>query len=185
MTDRFDLLPLFRAHWRVLSIDTDNGETKGDWVARIGLLLPAVTVVGVMWWFDGRLANTGVLLAADSLLASGLLAVFAQISTLRLKLSDRYERGFEEADTDKDAMDESATLLLFACFLAFVNGAVMTVGMTVGAENMTSLRGPCAWVAAGLFAYLLLLLVMLIPRLLSAYTSVNEVRNDLSGFYRK
>jgi hypothetical protein len=63
------------------------------------------------------------------LLASSLLAVFAQVSNLRMKYADRFESGLPLSDTDKDAMDESATHLLFAAMLAFINAGVLVGGL--------------------------------------------------------
>ncbi|POX90634.1 hypothetical protein C3477_06760 [Mycobacterium kansasii] len=181
-TDRFDIRPLFRAHWKTLSRDTDSGPVA-DWTARLGLLVPSLAVGGVMFGVDGRLASPTILLAADALLASGLLAVFAQLSALRLKLTEAHEEGHPVGETDKGAFDESATHVLVACFICFVNAGVLVIGMTLGPENATALRGPAAWISAALFTYTLLLAVLLVPRLLYAYTRVNRVRNDLSGFY--
>ena len=181
-TDRFDVRPLFRAHWKTLSRDTDDGPVP-DWTARLILLLPSVAVVCVMVVVDGRLASPTVLLIAVSLLASGLLAVFAQLSALRLKLTEAHEDGHPVGDNDKSALDESATHVLVACLISFVNAAVLVTGLTMGPEDATALRGPAAWVSTGLFTYTLLLAVLLVPRLLYAYTRVNRVRDDLNGFY--
>ena len=182
MTDRFDIRPLARAHWKVLSKDTPTG-TAADWVARLGLLVPSALAGVLMYAFDGRLANTGVLLTAVSLLASGLLAVFAQLASLRLKLTEWFDDGHPIADNDKAALDESATHVLVACMISFLNAAVLVAGMKFGPEGALSLRGPAAWISVSLFVYTLILAFMLVPRLLYAYTMVNRVRDDLSGFY--
>lgn len=184
MTDRLNLWPLVSAHWKCLSVDHDEG-TSGDWVARMGLLLPSLTAAGLMVGLHGNLANAGTLLSADALLASGLLAVFAQISSLRLKLSDRFDEGYAHADDDKDAMDESATHLLFAILLAFINAAVLASSLAFAPANTSVVGGLLGGVCAALFVYTILLLLMLLPRILYAYTVVNRVRKDLSGFHRR
>jgi len=102
---------------------------KPDWSARLGLLVPALGAGIALPLFGGGLSNAGALLAADALLASSLLAVFAQVSNLRMKYADRFESGLPLSDTDKDAMDESATHLLFAAMLAFINAGVLVGGL--------------------------------------------------------
>ncbi|OBB25226.1 hypothetical protein A5792_29635 [Mycolicibacterium peregrinum] len=184
-TDRFNPWPLVSAHWKCLSIDESDNHVRGDWWARLGLLVPSLTAGALLLGLDGRLANPGMLLAADALLASGLLAVFAQMSSLRLKLGDRYESGFSHADDDKDAMDESATHLLFATLLAFVNAGVLVASLAIGQPGAQELTGFPAAVSAALFTYMLFLMFMLLPRLLYAYTRVNAVRRELSGFHDK
>jgi hypothetical protein len=184
-TDRFNLGPLLIAHWKCLSYETSDGVTKGDWPARLGLLVPALAAGIALPAFHGSLSNVGSLLAADALLASSLLAVFAQISTLRVKYSDRYQGGLPLTDTDKDAMDESATHLLFAVMLAFVNASVLVVALAWSSDGGSRITGPLAGISTALFVYMALLLLMLLPRLLHAYTTVNDVRDDLSGFHRK
>lgn len=185
MTDRFSPMPLVLAHWKCLSVDVDGSKTKPDWLARSVLLILSAGAGTATILLGGTLANAGALLAADALLASSLLAVFAQITSLRMKFSDRYESGLPDSDTDKDAMDESATHLLFAAMLAFVNAAVLAAGVAFAPPSELRLAGPLAAVSASLFVYQALLLVMLLPRLLHAYTTVNGVRKELSGFYRK
>lgn len=189
MTDRLNPWPLLAAHYKCLTIDrqTEDGSvvTDPDWVARMGLLVPSLAAGGLMIAFGGRLANAGSLLAADALLASSLLAVFAQISNLRLKLGDRFKEGFAQADDDKDAMDESATHLLFAVMVAFVNAAILVAALAFAPPTTTVVDGVLGGVSAALFVYTLLLLLMLLPRMLYAYTTVNGVRDDLSGFHSK
>ena len=91
--------------------------------------MPALGAGIALPLFGGGLSNAGALLAADALLASSLLAVFAQVSNLRMKYADRFESGLPLSDTDKDAMDESATHLLFAAMLAFINAGVLVGGL--------------------------------------------------------
>ncbi|QRY61510.1 hypothetical protein JVX90_13920 [Gordonia sp. PDNC005] len=187
MTDRFNLRPLFAGHWKTLSIDQHDEEesTKPDWLARIGLLLPAVTVGLVMWCNEGRLANPGAILAGASLMSGTLLAVFAQIASLRLKLADRFERGYKGADADKDALDESVSHILFAALLTFVSAAVITIALSMAPPESRAITGFPAALAGALLSYVLLLILMLLPRLLYAYNRVNKVRSQLNGFYKE
>lgn len=189
MTDRLNPWPLISAHYKCLTIDQDDLDglpvTRADWIARMGLLLPSLTAGGLVIGFNGHLANAGSLLAADALLASSLLAVFAQISGLRVKLSEQFKAGYAHADDDKDAMDESATHLLFAIMLAFVNAALLAAALAFAPMDVTAVGGIAGGISTALFVYIVLLLLMLLPRILYAYTRVNGVRDDLSGFHRK
>ncbi|MCK8674143.1 hypothetical protein M1M07_23905 [Rhodococcus sp. HM1] len=182
MLGRFDLSPIFRAHWKVLSKDTSDG-TVPDWPARFGLLIPSIVAPGVMIVCGWSLAQPTALLTAVALLAGALIAAFAELSSLRIKLGERYDPGEQDGENDKAAIDESVTHVLFASFLLFVNAAVLTIGLVMAPEDAKSLAGPAAWISAGLFTYTVILALMLIPRLLYAYTQANRVRDDLNGFY--
>lgn len=184
MTDRLSLWPIFTAHWKSLSIDNEDGTTKGDWAARMALLVPASAAAGAVAAMHVSFSNVGSLLSADALLAGSLLSVFAQISSLRLKLSDRYDSGFPDADADKDAMDETASHLLFAVMLSFANAAVLAAALAFEHSSNSVLGGIFAAISAGLFVYTVSLMLMLLPRLLYAYTTVNAVRKEISGFHR-
>jgi hypothetical protein len=181
MLERFNFTPVFIGHWRGLTKDTDNGP-EPDWGARAIVLGLPVAVVLVMIWRDTEFAFPAVLLTAVSLLAGAGLSVFAQLSSLRLKLTEWFDDDDPSHDTDKDALDESVSHLMAASLACILDAVVIVIGMVTGKPDADTLAGPFAYAAGGLTAYIALLFVMLIPRLYYAYVNVNSVQGHLNGF---
>ncbi|QSE92799.1 hypothetical protein JWS13_31485 [Rhodococcus pseudokoreensis] len=61
-----------------------------------------------MAWKDVELSFPGVLLTAVSLLSGASLTIFAQLSSLLLKLTEWFDDDDTSRDSDKDALDESS-----------------------------------------------------------------------------
>ncbi len=191
MTDRFNLSPVFRGQWKSLSQGSGEG-ARPDWVARaavFGVPLVAGVTGGVARW---QLASPGVLLTAVALLAGTSLAVFAQLSTLRLKLTEwRTSRGSQADDVDKEALDESVAHLLAATMVCLIDVVVLVVGIMATPtpdHPEPGAAGPplplwASTVAITLSAYIALVMVMLIPRLYSAYNRPNHVAEHLDGSF--
>ena len=118
-------------------------------------------------------------MAGVALLAGSFLAAFGQISTLRLRLSDR-----EVEQTDRDALDETAAHLLVASFLSGVTALFIVMGMNFGVNAMGAVTGVWAGLIVGPAAYVLLVFIIAVPRLYVAYVNINNVRDELSGAHR-
>lgn len=184
MLDRLNPAPIFRGHWKSLSSENAHGQTIPDWPTRIAILgLPAL-VVGLSWWKSWQLGSPAALLTGITLLFSGSLALFAQVSTLRLKLTDSYEDDDRGVQVDRDSLDEGTAHLLAAAVLCAVE-----VGLLVGAITTTPAEDSSVvvtgWIVPtilGLLTYIGLLFLMLIPRLYNSYVTVNAVRSELNGF---
>lgn len=180
--DRFSVVSVFRAHWKALTKPTTGDlPPEPDKTARlvliIGPLLAGVASVGL----GVTLSSPGTLVAALSLLTGTLLSVFAQLSSLRLKLTEWFEREDIGSRPDKDAIDESVAHVLVAALISLVATIVTVAAIVVGDEKFPVLQGIVAAVAIALIMYVLLLLIMLIPRLYGAYVSVNDVDDSLNG----
>ena len=175
------------AHWKGLSNDTADGGTTPDHWARTSLVAPSAVVL--IW---GLIAKWVVmapipLLTGVTLLSGGILGVFAQLSTLRLKLTDRMEDA--TLDVERDGIDEAVAHLLTALLICVFCAVAIVVGLnTTTPENNVSgqtILGPpwSAFVLAG-STYLSVLFLIIIPKLYSAYVEMNNVRSRLSGFQR-
>ena len=68
------------------------------------------------------------MLSALALLSGALLSVFAQLSSLRLRLTDRPEERY--LDIERDGIDEAVAHLLFAFLLCIITCALLTIGMS-------------------------------------------------------
>lgn len=183
MSQRFSVRNVFAAHWKGLSEPSDNPDDKPtpDKTARAILvvipLLSAVAVGGLRI----TLSSPAIVVAALSLLTGSLLTVFTQLSTLRLKLTEWYDRDDLEHRTDKDGIDESVAHVLTAALFA-LTATFVAVGATVlGDTQHPVINGIISAIIVGLVAYVLLLLIILIPRLYSAYIAVHDVDDNLNG----
>lgn len=183
MGGRLSLGPVLRAHWKGLSNDTADGRTVPDWWSRAWLILPSFVIL--FWGIidSWTLPAPAPLLSALALLSGGILAVFAQMLTLRSKLTERSD--LSNLAVMKDGIDEAVSHLLIALLICILTSATIVVGLNVStvAPDDTLAR---PWSAFALSAtwYLLVLFLILIPKLYSSYTNINEVRDELNGFYR-
>ena len=183
MESRFIPVELFRGHWKGLS-DYRGHHPVADNVTRVCIVVLPVAAGVAMFVFQGFLAAPGALLAGVALLAGGFLAAFGQISTLRLRLTDR-ARDYPEAEQiDRDALDETAAHLLVASFMSALTALALVLGMNFGANAAGAVGGFFAALAVTLAAYVLLVFIIAVPRLYLAYVNLNKVRPELSGAHR-
>jgi hypothetical protein len=179
------LLPtsLIRGHWKSLTFYRDD-EPRPDYVARVIVLgVPLATGV-LMFVFGARLFAPAALLSGLALLAGGLLAAFGQLSSLRLRLTERMVSEDDGQRTDRDYLDETAAHLLLAAYGAAVTAAVLVVGMNFGLDKHGVLTGGWAAIATALAAWVVVLFLIALPRLYTAYVSINSVRDALNGTHK-
>ncbi|ORL15426.1 hypothetical protein A6I85_05995 [Prescottella equi] len=134
-----------------------------------------------MFGFQVQLTSPAIIVAALSLLTGALLTVFTQLSTLRLKLTEWYDRDDVDRRPDKDSIDESVAHVLVAALVSISATIVAVFAIALGDEGAPALRGVVAAITVALITYVLLLLIMLIPRLYGAYASVHDVADELNG----
>jgi hypothetical protein len=183
MSSRFIPVELFRGHWKGLS-DYRGHQIVPDNLSRAILIAVPLLAGASIFLLQGTLAAPGSLLAGVALLAGGFLAAFGQISTLRLRLTDRAKDFGEVEAIDRDALDETAAHLLVASFMSAVTALVLVLGMNLGANQAGVIWGFWAALAVVPATYVLLVFVIAIPRLYAAYVNINKVRDQLSGTYR-
>lgn len=184
MFDRLVPTSVFRAHWKALSDYRSSGKPRPDWVTRAVVVgLPAiVTVLG--WWTGLELKSPEGLLAALALLAGGFLTAFTHLSTVRMKLADREDVWGEAERIDRDSIDETSAHLLAASYLSGVAAALLVLGFNFGATEEGNIAGVWAALASGAMTYVLVLFLVSLPRLYSAYALYANVRNELSGTHK-
>ncbi|WP_206474737.1 hypothetical protein [Dietzia sp. KRD202] len=185
MFDRFDLRSIFRAQWRSLSYFGDRGAdgtraVHPDIVARVVLLAVPIAVCGAMWIFDGVLRNATVFLTASTLFSAVLLGVFAQLASLRSRFTA--DEPTPQDQDQRDVLDESVNHVMAAEIGAIAASILLAVGL--GTSGSSTICGPLAWVVSGTLAYVAVVILMLLPNLLYAYTRTNNVDSALSGFGR-
>jgi hypothetical protein len=181
MLSRFNLIPVVRGSWKGLS----DSQYKPDWFARAALtLLPGALFVGMLLW-GGRLAAPTPILTAVSLLAGGMLSAFTHLSTLRLKITEWLSSpdiDDEFLRDEREMLDESAAHLLTGAMACAIAAGILVLGMNVALDGKGAITGLWAALSSAASAYVLLLFIMAVPRLYSAYVDINKVSSKLSGF---
>ena len=180
---RFSPLPLLRGHWRVLSVPIANLRVRPDRVARLTLVLLPVILLAVAVKFKWTLKSPDAVLAGVALLAGSLLAAFGQVAAWREKVREIY-RDYTPSQASviqQDGIDETATHLLVAAYLSGIEAMLLIIGANVAVNKAGALTGLMAALVIALGAYILLLFLLTVPRLYTAYVEVNSVRRELSG----
>lgn len=183
---RFNFLPILVGLWRGLSAPgAQGGAGTPDWVARLVLCFVPIGCVVAMWRFDGSIGAPGAVLSGLALLSGTLLAVYAQLAGLRLRLTD-VEYPTARQAVLKDSLDENVAHVLTAVLIGLATCVALIVGMSaMGPDEAGFLHGWPAAVVAGLGAFELLVLLMVVTSLYSAYTSANDVHDSLDGHYSR
>lgn len=183
MVYRLFPVELFRGHWKALS-DYRAVKPVPDRLTRAVLIVVPLCGGGCMILFGGTLAAPGALLSGVALLAGGFLAAFAQISNLRIKLTERMRDLPDAEQIDRDALDETASHLLVSSYLSAVTAVILVLGMNFGTNAQGAVQGVWGALVVAPAVYVLLTFLVSIPRLYSAYATYNSVRPELSGTHR-
>jgi hypothetical protein len=186
VNSRLSLAPIARGHWKGLSKDVPGGGTAPDVLTRLALTVPSGGVL--VWAILDRwtLAAPIPLLTGVTLLSGGILGVFAQLSTLRLKLTEKVEE--RRLDVERDGIDEAVAHLLMALTLCITCAVTIMIGLNITdsaeANSQQRLHLPWSAIVLSLCTYLTTLFLVIIPKLYSAYVEMNQVRSELNGFHR-
>lgn len=183
MLNRLNLAPLFRAHWKGLT----NGVTSPtpDWPSRAVLIFIPLAVGAASISLDWRLKSPAALLAGVALLAGSLLSAFTHLSSLRMKISEGAQRDSNRFDAERAMLDETAAHLLLACLACVVNAVTIVIGLNFRSDTKEEISGSWAAVSLATSSWIVVLFVLCLPRLYSAYVEINQVQEDLSGFTRR
>lgn len=183
MTDRFDPTDIIVAHFKGLKnrrYDRERPIGVPDRAARYLLYVAPLAVGAVVLAKRGHLAGPDGVLAAAGILLAAFLMSFTQIAIWRERLT---ARRLERAQADvhqRDSLDEATAHLMMAMYAC----VALTVDVVIGknfATDKGDLSGVTAAIASALGTYLVLLLLIIIPKLYSAYAQVNELDDEMSG----
>lgn len=183
MVYRLFPVELFRGHWKALS-DYRDAKPVADKLTRFILVAVPLGAGGCMVVFGGTLAAPGALLSGVALLAGGFLAAFAQISNLRIRLTERMRDLPDAERIDRDALDETASHLLVSSYLSALTAVILVLSMNFGTNAQGAVEGLWGALVVVPAVYVLLTFLISIPRLYSAYATYNSVRPELSGTHR-
>ncbi len=179
---RFGLGPIFRAHWKGLTNGT-GPSSKPDWTARFVLIIAPIGIASSALLWGWQLSQPAPLLAGVSLLAGGLLGAFAQLSSLRLKVSEWPEHEDDRWLVERELIDETAAHLLLAAMLCPIDATLLVAATSATRAGQNVSTG---WTAAILAVsmYIVLIFIICIPRLYSAYVQINSVSDHLNGYVK-
>ena len=180
LIDRILPTSLIRGQWRVLTNRDLEGRSSPDAVARIFTYV--IPLAAAVWVFiRGSLGAPEALLSAMSLFAAGLLTSFAHLSTWRDRLTERAE-SLPDADAlDRDHLDETAAHLAAAAYGSIACAISLVVAMNTRPEGQEALQGLAAAIPTAFGTYVAVIMLIALPRLYQAYTSLNNVRPEMSG----
>lgn len=133
----------------------------------------AVFVVSLV--LGAKLRQPSGLLAGSALLAGTLLASFGQLATMRARLTDK--QGVRQVGLD--ALDETVAHVLMAVYAAILTSFVLGVATAL---SDGAVKGIVAALALASAAWLLLLVLLIVPRLYQAYTYTFVVRDEMNGY---
>lgn len=172
-----------RAQWKVLA-DYRSDPSRPDWFTRAAVFgLPFVVGV-VVFVTKTSIEEPGALLSGLALLAGGLLASFAQLSDLRLRLTDRATDRPNSERTDRDSLDETAAHILVSSYMAGLTCILLVVGQQLATDDQGRIVGWMAALVTACASHVGITFLVALPRLYSAYAMMNKVRSNLDGTYR-
>lgn len=184
MSSRFSVWPVLWGHWKGLT-DGSTNEYRPDWPTRIIFAAVPSALVAFMQWRDATtLASPGALLAGVSLLASGLLGAFTNISGMRQRVVDRAGFDLDVMRTEREMLDESAAHLLLGSLLCVLDAVLLLAGMNAGTRADGAIIGVWACAVAWVSCYIVLLFAMTVPRLYLAYVQTFRVEPRMDGFVK-
>ena len=181
MFNRLNPFPLFHGSWKGLRNRDHTGNSTADVIARLVTYGIPVGVTVTMTLRDMTLLAPVPVLTAMALLSGGLLAVFAQMATLRSRLTDRRIDLVEAEVPDRRLVDEAVAHLLTAAYCAVVSAALLVIEMNVSEKGKT-VEAPLSGIACGFALLVVSLFLLAVPKLYAAYVQLNHVEDSMNGY---
>jgi hypothetical protein len=157
-----------------------------DWLAMAVLYIgPVATGAAGVWW-HWNIAAADSLLAGAALLAGGLIAAFAQVASWRDRLTVAQQDNPRGDVIRRDSLDECVAHIVMSIYAASVLVVLLTVGSNM-LSNQPLDAEPAQlnrWFSAviiGFGSYLLLLMLIVVPKLWDTYSDHNSVPTRMGG----
>jgi len=179
--NRLNPFYMFRGLWKSLSRFESENILPSVFIRLVVFAFPLALGI-YMQITKACLADPGSILAVLGLLAGALLAAFSQLSSWRSVLSARADLSEKR---DRDHLDETAAQLLVASYMSATAAGFLVLGTNVTASPTGALGTPWSAIVGALGAHVLVVFLIAVPRLYSAYVNLNAVRDELNGYTSK
>lgn len=182
-SNRFTARYIWRGHLKGLKnrdFHTDTPVGVPDTLSRVVLYALPVIAGVVCFWSDATVAAVDGLLAAAGILASGLFMAFTQVASWRDRYTERLAKRESAERPQRYALDETVPHILMAAYACFVLALVVLVGANF-ADDQGRLVGVFSALTVVVGVYVLLLMMIIMPKLYGAYIAMHKVDADISG----
>lgn len=182
-SNRFSAIYVWRGHKKgLMDRDFRAEQPVGvpDPLARTVLYGVPLLLGVVAYWLGAAIAAVDGLLAAAGVLASGLFMAFTQVAAWRDRYTERMVSREASEKPQRFALDETVPHILMATYACFLLLVVVVVGANFADED-GRLVGAFAASTIAICSYVLLMMMIVLPKLYSAYVVTHKVDADISG----
>jgi hypothetical protein len=184
VSNRFSARHIWNAHLKGLRNRNfnrpDMSPSAADILARAVLYLVPIKLGVLAHFWGATIAAVDGLLAAAGLLAGGLFMAFTQVAAWRDRYTDRMDR-FEDAERpQRYSLDEAVAHILMATYGCFALVVITLVGANFS-DKQGHLTGLFSALDIGVGSYILLLMLIILPKLYTSYAVTHRVGKDMSG----
>ncbi|MEV0944558.1 hypothetical protein AB0I90_29860 [Micromonospora wenchangensis] len=162
--DRFDLRPLIRDHFRSMQ----RPDSSPDWSARLIVVVVPLAVGVASYLMEWRLTDPSAISGASALIAGIMFGAFTQLAAFRDRIEGR--RPFDA--TTKRHFRETAAHLMAGALASALEAAVLVVASGIRPNPDAKLDRIPTCIVLALGCYVLILFIMAIRRMYSAYLRV-------------
>lgn len=184
-SNRFSARHIWNAHMKGLRNRRFGAErTQGvpDLLAR-GLLYGVPVILGALaYWRNATVASVDGLLAAAGVLAGGLFMAFTQVAAWRDRYTERHVERETSERPPRYSLDETVAHILMATYACFALVVVILVGANF-TDKHDNIVGLAASLTIAVGSYVLLLMLIIIPKLYAAYAVTQVVDEEMSGLH--
>lgn len=184
-TNRFSPRHIWNAHVkgmrnRDFNTGDDTPSAAPDLIARC-VLYGLPTLLGLAAYrFGATIVAVDGVLAAAGLLAGGLFMAFTQVAAWRDRYTERVDRREISEKPQRYSLDEAVAHILMATYGCFALVVVTVIGANF-ADEKGSLDGIFSALGITIGAYVLLLMLIILPKLYASYAITHAVAEDMSG----
>lgn len=181
-SNRFSARHIWNAHFKGLKNRNFGGTAVGvaDVFARTVLYGAPVALAALAYWQGATIAAVDGLLAAAGVLAGGLFMAFTQVAAWRDRYTERWSRRETSEKPQRYSLDETVAHILMATYGCFALLVMVLVGANFANED-GDLVGVFSALVIAVGAYIVLLMLVILPKLYTAYAVTHELDDEMSG----
>lgn len=185
-SNRFSASHIWTAHMKGLknrNFRSPQPRGAADLFARVVLYLVPVLLGAAAYLASAKVVAVDGLLAAAGVLAGGLFMAFTQVAAWRDRYTERQADRHASELPQRYSLDETVAHILMATYACL--GLLVTVLVSANfADKHGHLVGIGAALVIAVGTYILLLMLIILPKLYTAYAVTHEVDQEMSGLSR-